>query len=133
MRLSPEQLPLSSEHPKQLRPLVLAYLGDAVLELLVRERLVASQSLPLGKLHRASVSRVCAAAQSQAVELLLPVFTEEEHHIYKRGRNATGSVPKNADLLEYRRATGLEAVFGYLHLCGDQARIRELFDLIWKD
>lgn len=121
------------QNPKQRSPLVLAYIGDAVFELMVRERLLAKQQLPLGKLHRASVSRVCATAQSQAVEQLLDVFTPEEMQIYKRGRNATGGVPKNADLIEYRRATGLEAVFGYLHLCGQDARMRELFDLIWKD
>lgn len=120
-------------NPKQLSPLTLAFLGDAVFELLVRERFVQSGNAPVKNLHKKAVSVVCATAQSNAVALLEPTLTEEETEIYKRGRNANGHhVPKNADPVKYRRATGLEALFGYLHLCGRQERILELFNLIWE-
>lgn len=122
------------ENPKLYSPLVLAYLGDAVLELMVRERLVRQANQPVNRLHQLTVERVCAAAQSAAVERLLPVLDEEELAIYKRGRNANGNhVPKHADPQDYRRATGLEALFGYLYLKGEPGRIEELFALIWQD
>lgn len=122
------------ENPKLYSPLVLAYMGDAVLEIMVRERLVKRANMPVNKLHRMTVDRVCAKAQSAAVELLMDCLTEEEAAVYKRGRNANGNhVPKNADPQEYRRATGMEALFGYLYLMGDIPRIEELFALIWID
>ena len=120
-------------HPKQLSPLTLAFLGDAVFELLVRERFVTDGNAPVAKLHKKTVAVVCASAQSRAIFLLEGLLSEEETDIYKRGRNANGHhVPKNADPVEHRRATGLEALFGYLYLKGEQARIRFLFDHIWE-
>ena len=122
------------ENPKQLSPLTLAFLGDAVFELLVREELVSQANAPVRKLHKKAVSIVCAGAQSDAVALLEPVLTAEETEIYKRGRNTNGHhVPKNADPASYRRATGLEALFGYLYLQGKKERIRELFEMIRDD
>ena len=118
---------------RQLSPLTLAFLGDAVFELHVRERLAEKGSAPVGALHRRAVNVVCAKAQSVAAELLLPLLTEEELTIYKRGRNSHSSVPTNADPSEYRSATGLEALFGYLHLCGDRQREAELFETVWKE
>ena len=118
---------------RQLSPLTLAFLGDAVFELHVRERLAEKGSAPVGALHRRAVNVVCAKAQSVAAELLLPLLTEEELTIYKRGRNSHSSVPKNADPSEYRSATGLEALFVYLHLCGDRQREAELFETVWKE
>ena len=118
---------------RQLSPLTLAFLGDAVFELHVRERLAEKGSAPVGALHRRAVNVVCAKAQSVAAELLLPLLTEEELTIYKRGRNSHSSVPKTADPSEYRSATGLEALFGYLHLCGDRQREAELFETVWKE
>lgn len=83
------------------------------------------------KLHRETVKRVCAPAQARAVEKLMPHLTEEEHAVYKRGRNAkVNSVPKNAQLSDYHAATGLETLFGWLWLRGNKDRISELFDLI---
>ncbi len=122
-----------TEHlnPKQLSPLTLAFLGDAVFELLVREELVLQANMPVGQLHHRAVGVVCAGAQSAAVEILEPLLTEEEVEIYKRGRNANAHhVPKNSDLADYRRATGLEALFGYLYLKGEQERIRFLYAAI---
>ncbi|SCH02203.1 Mini-ribonuclease 3 [uncultured Ruminococcus sp.] len=125
---------MDCENPKLYSPLVLAYMGDAVLEIMVREKLIRRANMPVHKLHRMTVERVCADAQSAAVEIVYDRLTEEELAIYKRGRNANGNhVPKNADPQDYRRATGLEALFGYLHLKGKQERIDELFALIWKD
>lgn len=119
------------DNPKQLSPLVLAYIGDAVFELMVRHQLVNQNRLPVHRLHQMSVARVCASAQSAAVERLLEILTQEESDIYKRGRNTNGHIPKNADVIEYRRATGLEALFGYLYLKQCHQRIAELFSIIW--
>ena len=122
----------SSLDPKMYSPLSLAYLGDVVYELLVREQMMLRANLPVQKLHRATVSWVCAHAQSEAMECLLPLLTEEELAVFKRGRNAAGHVPKHASVLEYRRATGFEALVGYLYLKGDTARIRRLFSELWE-
>ena len=104
----------------------LAYLGDAVLEVLVRQRIVLSGAV---KPSEAALSYVTAAAQSDALERILPILTEAEDGVYHRGRNCVhANVPKRATVAQYRRATGFEAVFGYLHLTGDTARIAFLFD-----
>lgn len=114
-------------------PLTLAFLGDSVYEQRVRERLVLQANMPVGKLHRAAVERVRASYQSRAVEVLLPLLTEEELSILKRGRNATANtVPKSSNPIEYRRATGLECLFGYLYLKGEEERLDTLFDTIWS-
>lgn len=119
-------------NPKLYSPLVLAYMGDAVFESMVREKLILQANMSVNKLHKQTVTHVCASAQSKALEALMPVLSEEETDIYKRGRNANGShVPKNARAQEYRRSTGFEALFGYLYLKGNTARIKELFELIW--
>ena len=111
---------------------MLAFVGDAIYGLLVRERLVSIANTPVRNLHRASVRYVSAKAQSSAVDRLLPELSEEEERIYKRGRNsAVNSVPKNAEVADYHKATGLEALFGYLHLSNEHERIAYLFDLVW--
>ena len=120
-------------HARQLNPLTLAFLGDAVFELHVREKLTEKGSAPVGSLHRRAVDVVCAKAQCVAAQQIAPLLTEEELSIYKRGRNSHSSVPKNADPAEYRSATGLEALFGYLHVCGNLEREQELFEMIWKE
>lgn len=105
----------------------LAYLGDAVMEVLVREMLVCRGIGNAGKLSALSLDYVRATNQSRGVTGLLPHMTEEETAVYHRGRNAAGAHPKSATVTDYRRATGLEALFGYLHLRGDTERIKELF------
>jgi len=108
--------------------LSLAYLGDAVIELLARECLLQSGYTHTGKLSAMARAFVTAKNQSQAIERILPMLNEEEMAYYKRGRNANGiCAPKSATVSEYRRATGMEALFGYLHLSGQQDRARELF------
>ncbi|MCL2088513.1 MAG: ribonuclease III [Oscillospiraceae bacterium] len=118
------------QNPKQYSPLALAFLGDAVFELMVREKTVRESNLPVKKLHDITVSYVCAESQAIAMKELVPLLTAEEFAIFRRGRNASGAVPKNADVRSYRIATGLEALFGYLYLMGDTDRIQELFERI---
>ena len=101
-------------------------------EQLVRERLVLTTNMPVKKLHAAAVEKVRASYQSKAVDVILPELSEEELSILKRGRNATGNtVPKSSDPVEYRRATALETLFGYLYLTENHKRMVELFDIIW--
>ena len=122
--------PLSREKLNAMPTQALAFVGDAVYSLLVRE-LLAETHPDRRNLHNMSVAEVNCRAQSEAAELLLPLLTEAETAVYKRGRNNTASSsPKNADVTDYRRATGVEALFGWLYLSGDGARINELFSVI---
>ena len=106
----------------------LAYLGDSVIELLVREHLVNMNITSSGSLNTRSLEFVKASAQAQAMRSILPLLTAEEEAIFKRGRNkAGGNVPKSATVSEYRAATGMEVLFGYLHLKGETERINLLF------
>lgn len=114
--------------PNEISVSALAYLGDSVLELLVRETLVERGISASGELNREALGYVRASAQSAAVERLLPLLSEEEAAWYRRGRN-NGHLrfPKNASAAEYRRATGMEVLFGYLHVTNQETRARELF------
>ena len=113
---------------KEVSAEALAYLGDCVIELKVREMLVNRGIGSSGGLNRESLTYVKATAQAKAMHKILPLLTEEETAAYKRGRNmSSGNVPKSATMSEYRSATGMEALFGYLHLKGDRDRIEELF------
>lgn len=117
---------------RMLSPLGLAYIGDCIFELMVRERIIGKGNMPVHKLHKMTVSYVCASAQSRAFGLIEDSLSEEEMTIYKRGRNANGNhIPKNANPVDYRRATGLEALFGFLHLTGQSVRVSELFEAIF--
>lgn len=117
--------------PRQLGPIALAFIGDGVYELLVRERLVQKGSLPAHKLHRLAVEKVRASAQAAAYEAVEAALNEEEWNILKRGRNAhTSNVPKSCTPEEYHKATAIEALLGYLYLKGRMERIAELYDLM---
>lgn len=109
---------------RTVSPLALAFIGDGVYEMMVRERLVCLANRPPRELHREAVKLVRAEAQSAAMDVLLPLLTEKEEAVFKRGRNA--HTTRNSD--DYHRATGLETLFGWLYLNGDIARVRELFD-----
>lgn len=118
----------------QYNPLTLAFLGDAVYEQMVRERLISEAERPVNQLHKLAVERVCAGFQAKAIEKLIPILTEEEEGVYKRGRNSSNhTVPKSSNPADYRKATGFESLFGYLHLQGKNERLRELFERIWTD
>ena len=112
---------------KTYSPLTLAYIGDAVYELVIRSIIVEKGNAPVNKLHKRSSQLVKAKSQAEAAVKLMDVFTEEELVVYKRGRNTRShTMAKNADMMDYRMATGFEAVMGYLHLKQDYARIIEL-------
>ena len=113
----------------------LAYLGDAVFELVVREHLVVSTGVSdPGKLNKLASLYVKATEQSRAVSRIEKYLTEEERAVYKRGRNINGvSIPHSATAVEYRRSTGLETLFAYLYLSGKNERIKELFDKAFPD
>ena len=118
------------ENPNLLSPSVLAFVGDAVYGLCVRTTL-AEVNRPSGELHRLSVLLVKATAQAKAYKLIEPILSEKEISIFKRGRNFhTSSTPKSATGGEYHTATGLECVFGFLHLSGKTERAEELFGII---
>ncbi len=122
--------PLSEKEARMYSPLTLAFLGDAVYSLLVRNMLALSANKPTGKLHKESITYVNAAFQAQAVKELLPHLNENEEYIFKRGRNAhSAHSPKNQSDADYRYATGLETLYGYLYLCGETQRIKEIFNL----
>ena len=119
---------------KEVSAEALAYLGDCVIELKVRELLVSSGISGSGNLNKKSLTYVKATAQAKAMHNILPLLTEEETAAYKRGRNMSGgNVPKSATMSEYRTATGMEALFGYLHLKGDRERIDALFSAAYSE
>ena len=119
---------------KEISAEALAYLGDSVIELKVRELLVNRGIGSSRNLNRESLSFVKATAQAKAMQKLLPLLTEEETAAFKRGRNMSGgNVPKSATMSEYRTATGMEALFGYLHLLGNAERIDTLFCAAYSD
>lgn len=114
--------------------LALAHIGDGVYELLTRTKLCTEGFRSAAKLHFKTVSLVNAKAQAAAVEKLLPLLTEDETAVFKRGRNAkVNSVPQKATVGEYHAATGLEALFGWLYLQGKTQRINELYNVIVGD
>lgn len=124
----PTQEPVPRERAKQINPIVLAFVGDAVYTLCVRTRLALSSGEKTGALNRRASERVSAHGQSEALARILPMLTEEEAEIYRRGRNAKKpSKSKNATVAEYVRSTGFEALLGYLYLTGQTERIRQLF------
>ena len=125
---------LSKQELQKMSALALAHIGDAVFELLVRTKLCKEGYGVNGNLHRETVARVCAPAQAAFVERILPILSEDERSVYRRGRNAhVHAIPKNATQSQYGKATGLEALFGMLYLSGQSQRIEELFALGSKE
>ncbi len=132
--LVPPVQTLSRAEANSRSMLALAHVGDAVYELLVRGSLIAGSTAGVNELHRHTVSRVRAESQAEAARLLQPKLTEEEKEIYRRGRNCrVHGVPAHASPGDYHAATGLEALFGWLYLIGETARIEELFRSIQEE
>ena len=116
--------------PGQIQPLVLAYIGDAVHNLFIRHYLISTSHAQVNQLHKSSVSFVSAHKQAKVIHSIFPMLTEKEQSIVKRGRNAkTASVPKNADITEYKYATGFESLVGYLFLNNELDRLMEILKL----
>ncbi len=120
----------TKEEVRQLNPLVLAFIGDGAYEVFIRSYIIdRNRNMPVHKLHIKTISYVRAHEQSNFMNQLIELLNEEELSIYKRGRNAkSGTIPKNADVREYRNATGFEALIGYLYLIDDKERLEELLN-----
>lgn len=117
----------------ELNGSVLAYLGDAVIELIARETALKSGITDVGRLNAAVAEVVRATAQSAAVGRIETLLTDEEKAVYRRGRNTHGmTVPKSASVREYRRASGLEALFAHLYLSGNPERMSELYEIAFN-
>ena len=121
--------PMSEKAAALKNPLTLAFIGDTVWDLLVRRRLLTTAAR-VNALHRQATAMVNAGAQANALTLLEPLLSQTEADIVRRGANAhcRHLAPKNQDPVDYRRATGLEALIGWLYLSGQQARLLELFE-----
>ena len=127
-----EKMPAQKIDLREISPLALAFVGDSVLELLVRQRLVEYHRMAPGRLNAEKVKYVSARAQFREEQLLEPLFTAEEMDVFKRGRNASRTaVSKHATPEEYRASTGFECLLGWLYLRGDTARIGQLFEAMW--
>ncbi len=118
----------------QISAMALAYLGDAVIEIKVREHLILKGYEKSAKLNSEARKFVTAVEQSKAYLKIANILSEEEADIFKRGKNSSHlNIPKSASPLEYKNATGFEAIFGYLHITGNTSRIEELFNIAYKD
>ena len=120
--------PVPKERASLMNPVVLAFVGDAVYTLLVRTELAVNSAAKANELNKRAAEIVSAHGQSGALERMLPLLTEEEDAVYRRGRNAKKTTrSKNATVSDYVRSTGFEALLGYLYLTGQTERIQELF------
>lgn len=117
-----------------LSPLNLAFVGDTVFDLFVRETLVCQANRPVNKLHHKATNLVKASSQARAAERIKERLTQEEQNVIRRGRNAhSNHKAKNMSEADYHTATGLEALFGYLYLKGEIDRLREIFQMITEE
>lgn len=125
---------LSEDELRGMSAIALAHMGDAVYETLVRTWLCVHGTATGKDLHRATVALVCAAAQAEKMAKILPLLTQEEAAVYKRGRNANvHTMPRSASPAQYHTATGLECLMGFLYLKGDKDRAEELFRAIMEE
>ena len=122
-----QEFEIEQQDIRTYSPLTLAYIGDGVYDLVIRSIVVGKGNTQAGLLHKKTSSMVKAKAQSELIEVLMPELTKEEEAIYKRGRNAhSPTMAKNASMSDYRRATGFEALMGYLYLKNEFARMLKL-------
>jgi len=126
--------PCLSTELRAISALGLAHVGDAVFELMVRTWMCSQGASTAKRLHDGAVSMVSAKAQAAAVSRILPILSEEELTVFKRGRNAhANSMPRGSTYEEYHLATGIEALFGHLYLSGKSDRLGVLFDVVISD
>lgn len=135
-----EKFHIKETDVKMYSPLVLAYIGDAVYEIMIRTKVVNGGNEQVNKLHKKTAALVKAGTQAQLLMAIEDALTDEEHAVYKRGRNAkSASMAKNATMKDYRMATGFEALVGYLYLAEQYDRLTELVSLglskigAWKE
>ena len=122
-----EVFEMKEVEPEGYSPLTLAYIGDSIYDLIIKTKVISEGNKQVKKLHQETSSMVQASAQSEMMRALQPLLTEEEHAVYRRGRNAKSVSPaKNQSLTDYRRATGFEALMGYLYLKKDWKRLLDL-------
>lgn len=121
---------LSEAQARQLNPLQLALVGDAIYEVFIRTKILyENRELSAHKIHVKAIGFVKAQSQAKIIHNILNELTEDECYIYKRGRNTkSATVPKNADVTEYRAATGFESLVGYLYLTGNKERLQFIFN-----
>ena len=125
---------MNTVNPRELSSSALAYLGDSVVEICVRRFLVSCGIAHSSELNSLALNFVRASAQAEAIKLILPILTEDEDGAFRRGRNmGHSSSPKSATVGQYRAATGMEALFGWLYIQGMHDRIDELFDIAYKE
>lgn len=126
---------MNEKENRLLSAQALAYMGDCVIELCVRSLLLERGLARSKDLNREALRYVSAVAQAEAIERILPLLSEEEAGVYRRARNSghLQNVPQSATVGQYRAATGMEALFGYLYLCGELPRVRELFRVGYPD
>lgn len=118
----------------ELSPLTLAFLGDSVYEMFIRAKILTKGNRKASDLHKIAVGYVKAKAQAQAAHKILEMLSDEELDIYKRGRNTNiHTVPKNADMTDYRHATALEALIGYLYIKGEEERLNEILNVAFDE
>ncbi len=128
------QNPISKEEALKLHPMALAFVGDAVQSLYTRTRVSVGSTLKTGALHHEVTKVVKAVAQSAEAEKLLPIFDEDEQDVFRRARNCkVQTSAKHAEMSEYRRASGFEAVLGYLYLTGNTARLTQFLSTCFED
>ena len=128
------EINLSKPEIDAISNLGLAHMGDCVFEILCRAYLCARGEKTVDRLHRDTIAMVKAPAQAKFADRMLPLLTEEERAYYRRGKNAhVHAVPRGATPAEYAKATGVEALFGYLYLSGRKERANELFQLVMED
>lgn len=126
---------LTEKKPSQFSPLALAYIGDGVYELFVRTKIIeAHENMPANRLHKKTVQYVKAHSQANSITAMLEYMTDDEVAVYKRGRNAkSNTAPKNADMADYRKATGFEALIGFLYLSEETERLNELMNIAYEN
>ena len=125
-----EAFQISQVDPKGYSPLALAYIGDGVYELMIRTILVSKKDMQVQKYHKKASDLVKAQTQANMIHAIAEELTEEEMAVYKRGRNTKSTVPKHASVADYRAATGLEALIGYIYILGDTERLDYIMNLI---
>ena len=125
---------LATDELRALSAIALAHIGDGVYELLVRTWLCVHGKATGRDLHRATIALVCAPAQAERVQKILPLLTDEEQAVYRRGRNANvHTMSRSATPAQYHAATGLECLMGYLYLKGDKTRAEQLFRAMMEE